>query len=78
MDFKRTKYDGVVFFEWADVIGWGISLSCVAPIPIYAIYTWVNNSLSGYPCLQVRLIVLGDLPASSAKGIILVQCYNNS
>lgn len=43
MDFSRTNYDGRVLPEWADGLGWCLSIFCISPIFVLAVYHLVTT-----------------------------------
>lgn len=53
MDFKRTKYGDTVLPQWADGLGWCLSMTCVFPIIGFAIKTLVETR-NAYPNATVK------------------------
>ena len=54
MEFKRTTYGDTLLPVWADVLGWGITICCIIPIPILALMTWFDNMADNVSPLQVN------------------------
>ncbi|XP_067937743.1 sodium- and chloride-dependent glycine transporter 1-like [Watersipora subatra] len=72
VDFEPTKYDGKVLKTWADVLGWCLSLFCMSPILVVAVYTFVitkraNPEASIRQCLKIATTPTPEWGPSNSK-----------